>query len=113
MKDQVGNRKDAEGVIWYYSLSNVTDITYTKLISRYHDNLLAGDLNINKTHQLVAKNFYKPMFCKDVEACVQGCDIYLALKTVRHEFYNKIQSWPVLTYRLQDLVIEFLTSLPL
>ncbi len=41
-----------------------------------------------------------------------GCDVCLALKTVRHKPYGDLQSLPVPIYQWKDLSIDFVTGLP-
>ena len=63
-----------------------------KLISRYHDNPLAGHFGIEKTRELVARKYYWPTLCNDIEAYMKGCDVCLAPKAVRHKPYGDLQS---------------------
>ena len=46
--------EDINGVLHHQGLSYVLEIIWTKLISRYHNDPLAGSFGIEKTHKLVA-----------------------------------------------------------
>ena len=61
-----------------------------ELINCYHDDPLAGYFKIKKTRELLAQKYYWPTFRHSVEAYVKGCDMCLALKTVRHKPYGDL-----------------------
>ena len=82
-----------------------------ELISRHHDNYLAGPFGIEKTCKLVAQKYYWPTFRHNVEACVKSCNICLTSKIVRHNSYGILQSLPVPMHRWKDLLMDFLTGL--
>ena len=84
-----------------------------ELISRYHDNLLAGYFSIKKTRELVAQKYYWPMLRRDVKNYMKGCNIYLTSKAIRHKPYGDLQSLPILTHRWKDLLMDFVTNLPI
>ena len=73
---------DINGVLHHQDLSYVPEIIRTKLISRYHDDPLAGQFGIEKTRELIARKYYWPTLRRNVEDYVRGCNIYLALKAV-------------------------------
>ncbi len=75
------------------------EIVKTGLITRHHDDPLAGYFRIDKTQVLIAQKYYWPTFCYNIEAYVTGCDIYLALKAVRHKLYDYLQSLLVPTHQ--------------
>ena len=45
-------------VFYHQVLSYVPEITQTELISRHHDDLLAGYVGIKKTDELIAQKYY-------------------------------------------------------
>ena len=103
---------DIEGVRHYQSLPYVPEIIRTELISRHHDNPLASHFGIKKTRELIARKYYWPTLCRDVEDYVRGCNVCLASKTVRHKPYGDLQSLPIPTHRWKDLSMDFVTGLP-
>ena len=105
--------KDVKEVLQYQKLPYVPEIIRSEVINRHHNDLLSGHFGINKTKELVSQKYYWPSLKRDVESYVQGCDVCLALKTVRHKFYSDLQSLPVPTYRWKDLFMDFVTRLPL
>ena len=102
-----------DGVLHYQGLPYVSKIIRTELISRYHDNPLAGHFGIKKTHELIAQKYYWPTLRCDVEDYVSGCDVCLALKAVRYKLYGDLQSLPIPTHHWKDLSMDFVTGLPI
>ncbi len=103
--------ENADGILCHQSLPYMPEIIKTELISRHHDDLLAGYFGINKTQELIAQKYYWLTLCHDVEVYVTGCDICLALKAVKYKPYGDLQSLPVPTYWWKDLSIDFVTGL--
>ena len=104
---------DIDGVLHYQGLPYVPEIIRTELISRHHDDPLAGHFGIKKTRELIAQKYYWLTLRRDVEDYVRGCDICLALKAVRHKLYGDLQSLPILTHCWKDLSMDFITGLPI
>ena len=74
------------------------EIIRIEIISRHYDVLLAGDFSIEKTRALVARKYYLLALRVDIDAYVKGCDVCLALKTVKHMLYRDLQSLSVPTH---------------
>ena len=53
------------------------------------------------------------MLCYDIKNYVKECDVYLASKAVWYEPYNNLQFLPVFTYYWNNLLIDFVTGLPI
>ena len=51
-------------------------------------------------------------FKKDVQAYVKGCDVCLALKTVRHKPYNNLQTLLISTLQWKIFSMDFIIRLP-
>ena len=83
------------------------------MISRHHNDLLARHFSINEIRELVGQKYYWPSLRKDVKDYVRGCDVCLTSKTVRHKPYGDLQSLLVPTHRWKDLLMDFVTGLPL
>ena len=100
-------------MLQYQRLQYVPEIICSEVMSCYHDDLLAEHFGINKTRELVGRKYYWPSLRKDVKSYVQGCDVCLASKAVRHKPYRDLQSLPVPTHRWKELSMDFVTGLPL
>ena len=79
--------EDIEGVLHHQGLPFVPETIRTELISRHHDDPLAGHFGIKKTRELIARKYYWPTLRHNVEIYVKGCDVCLASKAVRHKLY--------------------------
>ena len=84
----------------------------TELVSRHHDNLLVGHFGIEKTCKLLAQKYYCPTLRHNIEAYVKGCDVCLASKAVCHKPYGNLQLLSVPTHQWKDLLMDFVTGLP-
>ena len=105
--------EEVEGVLQYRGLPYVPEIIRSEVISRHHDDPLAGHFGIDKTKELVGRKYYWPSLRRDVESYVRGCDVCLASKVVRHKPYGDLQSLPIPTHWWKDLSMDFVTGLPL
>ncbi len=105
--------EDIEQVLHYQGLLYVLKVIRSELISRHHDDPLAGHFGIEKTCKLIARKYYWPTLRRDVEAYVKGCNVCLALMAVRHKPYGDLQSLPVPTNWWTDLSMDFVTGLPI
>ncbi len=50
--------KDIEEVLYYQSLPYVPKVIRSELISKHHNNPLAGPFDIQKTQELIARKYY-------------------------------------------------------
>ena len=98
LKEGLDEYVDVDGVLHHQGLPFVPEIIRTELISRHHDDPLAGHFGIDKTRELIGRKYYWPSLRKDVEAYVKGCDVCLALKVVRHKPYSDLQALPIPTH---------------
>ena len=105
--------EDLDGVLYHQGLPYVPEIIRTELISRHHNDPLAGHFGIEKTRELVARKYYWPTLRRDFKDDARGCDICLASKAVRHKPYGDLQSLPVPTHRWKDLSMDFVIGLPI
>ena len=105
--------EDIDGVLHYQGLLYIPKLIRTELISRHHDDPLAGHFGIEKTREFFSWKYYWPMLRNDVEDYVRECNVCLASKVVWHKPYGDLQSLPVSIYCWKDLLIDFVTGLPI
>ena len=100
-------------MLQYQGLSYVPEIIRSGVISCHHNDPLAGHFGIDKSKELVSPKYYWPSLKKNVENYVRGCDVCLTLKAIRHKPYENLQSLFIPTHQWIDLLIDFVTGLPL
>ncbi len=105
--------EDIKQVLYYQGLLYVPKAIRSELISRHHNNPLAGYFGIEKTWKLIARKYYWPTLQRDIEAYVKGCNVCLASKAIYHKPYGNLQSLPIPTYCWKDLSMDFITGLPI
>lgn len=104
--------EDINGVLHRQGLPYLPVIIRTEVISRHHDDPLAGHFGVEKTRELVAQKYYWPTLRADVESYVKGCNVCLASKAVCHKPYEDLQLLPIPTPQRKDLSMDFVTGLP-
>ncbi len=105
--------EDIKGVLKYQGLPYLPEIIRYEILSKHHDDLLAGHFGIDKTRELVARKYFWLILRRDVEAYVKGCDVCLVSKAVQHKPYGDFHSLPLPTQRWKNLSMEFVTGLPM
>ena len=80
-------------------------------MSWHHDDLLAGHFGIDKTRKFIGRKYHWPSLKKDVYTYIQGCDVCLSSKAVKHKFYDDLQSLSVPTHQWKNLLMDFVTGL--
>ena len=105
--------EEVDGVLHHQGLPFVPEAIRTELISRHHNDSLAGHFGIDKTKDLIGRKYYWPSLRKDIEAYVKGCDICLGSKAIRHKPYGDLQSLLIPTHRWKDHSMDFITGLPI
>ena len=83
------------------------------MISCYHNDQLAEHFKIDKIQELISRKYYWPSLKKDIETYIWECNVCLASKAARHKLYVDLQSFFVLTQQWKNLLIDFVTGLPL
>ena len=92
------NWEEIDGVLHHQGLPYVPELIRTKLISKHHNDLLAGHFGIEKTRELVARNYYWKTLRHNVEIYIKGYDVCLASKAVRHKPYGDLHLLPIPTH---------------
>ena len=106
-------QEDINSMLHYQGLLYIPKIIWTELISRHHNNPLAGYFGNKKLRKLVAQKYYWPMFRYNIDNYVKRCNICLALKAVQHKPYSDLQSLSISIYHWKDLLINFVMGLPI
>lgn len=87
-----------KGILQHPKLFYVSKIIYFELINYYHNNLLAGHFEINKTCEFIARKYFWSTLCHNNKTYVKGHNICLSLKAVYHKPYSNFQFLLILTH---------------
>ena len=85
-------------IVYHQGLLFVPKAIQKDLISRHHNDPLAGHFGIKKTYKLLAQKYYWATLRHNVKAYVKGCDVCLASKAVCHKPFGDLQLLPVLMH---------------
>ena len=91
----------------------MSKIVCSKRISRNYNDPLISHLWVNKTKELIGRKYYWPSLINDIKSYIKKCDVYWALKSAKHKPYGNFPSLPTTTHRWTDLLIDFVTWLPI
>ena len=83
-----------------------------ELISRCHDDPLAGHFGVAKTLELLRRKYHWRDIGEQTREYVSTCDICQRTKTPRHCPYGELQSLPLPKEPWQELTMDFITGLP-
>lgn len=90
-----GSWENIDEVLHNQGLPYIPEIIQIKLISHHHDDLLVGYFEIDKIREMIARKYYWLTIQRNVKIYIKGCDVCLALKSVKHKPYGNLQSLPV------------------
>ena len=105
--------EEVDELFYHQILPFVPKAIQMELISRYYDNLSAGNFGIEKTYKLLARKYHWPTLRHNIKAYIKGFDVCLTLKAVKHKLYSDFQSLPIPTYEWKDLLMDFVIDLPI
>lgn len=91
---------NGKGVNLHHCLFSVLNINPTKSISRHHNDLLADHFDITRTYKLIAKKYYQPTICRNIETYVREYNTCLASKAVKHKPQKPSSISLILTFNL-------------
>ena len=83
-----------------------------ELISKCHDDPLAGHFGADKTGELLMRKYYWPSLKKEVREYVHSCDVCQRIKAPRHRPYGELRSLPGSRKPWKELTMDFITGLP-
>ena len=83
-----------------------------ELISKHHDDPLAGHFGADKTMDLIQRKFYWPACAEQVRSYVKTCDICQRTKVHRHKPFGELKSLPVSDTPWKEITMDFITGLP-
>ena len=60
----------------------------TRVLELHHDSITSGHFGVNKTFDLISRNFWWPKLRRDVKEFIKSCDICCKAKVPRHKPYG-------------------------
>ena len=82
------------------------------IIKTRHDDKTAGHPGINKTIELITRDFTWPKLRRDVEEYIQKCDVCAKAKHSRHKPYGLLQSPSLPERAWSKVALDFIVKLP-
>ena len=83
-----------------------------ELISKCHDDPLAGHFGAEKTLELLARKYHWHGCADQVKKYCQTCDVCQRIKAPRHRPYGELKALPLPKKPWKELSMDFITGLP-
>ena len=77
-----------------------------------HDSPLAGHFGVQKTLELVTRNYWWPQLRQFITDYVRSCDVCCRSKVPRHRPYGLLQPLPIPPGPWKSISLDFITDLP-
>jgi hypothetical protein len=100
-------------LLLYNNLVYVPESLRLEIIRSHHDDPLAGHPGIERTHELVSRNYYFPGMRKFIKSYVTSCDLCARAKPSRHMPHGELAPLPVPEAPWKSISCDFITDLPL
>lgn len=107
------NYSYTNGLLFYDDLVHLPTVELQiQAISDSHTSLASGHFGVNKTVELIRRNFHWDGIRRAVQRFINGCDVCSRAKADRSAPYGLLKPLPVPAGRWTDLSIDFITDLP-
>jgi hypothetical protein len=83
-----------------------------EILSRCHDDPLGGHFGVEKTTELIGRQFFWPGMREEVDTYVDTCAVCQRNKVKRHRPYGVLNSLPVPSKPWEEISMDFITDLP-
>jgi hypothetical protein len=87
---------DEKGLVYLRNLIYIPDCMRIEIIKRHHDDPMHGYMGMEKTAELISRNYYFLNMRRKVQSYIQQCETCIRDKPARHQPYGKLQSLEVL-----------------
>ena len=106
--------KYEDGIVYYKNLLYVpSEKLRLKIMTMHHDTPVAGHAGIQKTLELITRNYCWPKIGNYIKKYVQSCDICAMAKASRHKRNGKLMPIPIPNQPWKSISLDFITDLPL
>ena len=100
------------GFLLFKGLICVPSSLRKEILSIHHDYPPAGHLGIEKTAELINRNFYWIGWMKDVEHYIKSCKVCMSMKSSRHKTYGEMIPLEIPSCPWKIVEIDFITNVP-
>jgi hypothetical protein len=83
-----------------------------KILDAEHDSEVAGHMGMDKTGELIKRNFYWPGMDEEIEDYVRSCDDCQRNKASRHKRYGTLHPLELSYSPWDSIAMDFIVSLP-
>ena len=83
------------------------------ILQSEHDSQIAGHFGMDKTTELIRRNFWWPSMIKEIEEYVKSCPDCQKNKAKRHKQYGLLSPLELPYAPWQSIAMDFITDLPL
>jgi hypothetical protein len=102
---------DKNGLIYLRNLIYIPNCMRTKIIKQHHDDPMHGHIGIEKTAELILRNYYFLNMRRKVQSYIQQCKTCIRDKPARHQPYGKLQSPEALKRPWEWVTVDFIRPL--
>jgi len=103
---------DKEGFLLFDNLIYVPKCLRTRVLELHHDSVSAGHFGINKTVELISRNFWWPKLHNDVKKFIKSCETCCKSKIPRHKPYGLLSPLSTPNRAWSDISMDFIVELP-
>jgi hypothetical protein len=102
-----------DGLLFYRGLLVVPSLELQlQILQARHASPVAGHFGVNKTVELVSRDYFWPGLRRCTRKFIRGCEVCCRAKSSRHKPYGLLRPLPVPQERWQDISLDFVTDLP-
>ncbi|PRP73023.1 retrotransposon nucleocapsid protein, partial [Planoprotostelium fungivorum] len=99
-------------LLFYNELLYIPMPLRVTVLQTRHDTPLAGHFGVNKTHELIKRDYWWPKLLRDVEGFVKTCSICQRTKVARQKPAGKLNPLPAPSSRWTSVTMDFIVELP-
>ena len=101
-----------DGFLLFDNLIYVPKNIRIRVLEIHHDSITAGHFGVNKTIELISRNFWWPKLHRDVKKFVKSCEICSKSKIPRHKPYGLLSPLSTPNRAWSDISMDFIVDLP-
>ena len=101
-----------EKFLLYDNLIYVPCNLRTRVLELHHDSITAGHFGVNKTIELISRNFWWPKFSYDVKKFIKSCEVCSKAKIPRHKPYGLLSPLSTPNRAWSDISMDFIVEFP-